>query len=221
MQTGQITPGHKRVLRSGFSTPFKGKSIRFRIRCPNHSRKHKKNSLWSSNSAKTSVFTELWGGWAVLDRDIRTPHIPLTTTCLLSPVHSAHFPITVCRSPRAHPQITASLHANTPGATSICSHNNPAPASPRSRLRISIRHCAIFFLLAQNYGSRRRKRPVGSYSVHPPSAKTVLVPAAYLLFLRSNFTYCTICAVPSYDPCVRSRALNFQALGCVKSQPRC
>lgn len=198
---------------------FKEKSICFRIRCPNHSRKHKKSSLWSSHSAKLPVFTELWGRGVVLDRDIGAPRTPLTAACLLSPVHSVHFPITVCQCPHARPQITAFLRTNTPGATAICSHNNPAPASPSSRLQISIKHCAIFFLLAQSYGSQRRKRPVGSHSVHPPSAKTVLVPAAYLLFLQSNFTYCTICAVPSYDPCVRSRALNFQALGCVKSQP--
>lgn len=167
------------------------------------------------------VFTELWREGAEPDRDIGAPHTRLTTTCLLSLVHSVHFPNTVCQCPCACPQITAFLRVNTLGATAICSYNNPSPASPHSGLWISIKHCALFFLLAQNYGRQRRKRPVGSHSVHPPSAKTVLVPAAYLLFLRSNFTYCTICAVPSYDPCVRSRALNFQALGCVKSQPRC
>lgn len=170
---------------------------------------------------KTPVFTKHWGGEAEPDRDIGVPCTPLTATCLLSLEHSIHFPIIICQCPRSRPQITTFLCVNTWGVTFICSHKSPAPASPHLGLRISIRHCSIPFLLAQNYGCQRRKRPVGSHSVHPPSAKTVLVPAAYLLFLQSNFTYCTICAVPSYDPCVRSRALNFQALGCVKSQPRC
>lgn len=114
-----------------------------------------------------------------------------------------------------HPPLNSSLPWST--------NRGAAPLPPRPAACCALHQalCESFALLAQNYGSQRRKRPVGSHSVHPPSAKTVLVPAAYLLFLQSNFTYCTICAVPSYDPCVRSRALNFQALGCVKSQPRC
>lgn len=64
--------GHKRVLRSGFSAPFRRKSIRFGIRCPNHSRKHKKSPLWFRNSAETPASTGRGEG-AEADRDVRSP----------------------------------------------------------------------------------------------------------------------------------------------------
>jgi len=93
--------GHKRVLTSGFSTPFKRKSIGFGIRCPNHSRKQKKSPLWGSSSMRTPVFTT-HGEEEEADRDVGHPGASNKAYPLLP--DGAHAPTLEQQSPLEHKQ---------------------------------------------------------------------------------------------------------------------